>query len=134
MGVQVQWDNIDKTIIRYDFKGIWTWNDFYAAHKQAQELGATVPHHIDLILDMRAVSRLPGNALLHIKQYADKQPRNVGLAICITSDHFVQTIYSMDTPAHHRTEQSFRFAASLDEAYRLINQRRGRKADRRQDD
>ncbi len=37
-GIQVQFDNPEKTAIRWDFRGRWTWDDWYQAADRTLEL------------------------------------------------------------------------------------------------
>jgi hypothetical protein len=53
MPVRVEWDNPDKTVIRYEMQGDWNWNEFRPAYNQAKAMLAEVPREVNFILDLR---------------------------------------------------------------------------------
>lgn len=56
MPISINWDNPQKTIIRNEFEGSWTWNEFVEAMDQVGKLMQTVSHPVDILGNMR-----PGN-------------------------------------------------------------------------
>ena len=50
MGVVVDWTDAEKKIIRYDFPGEWTWDDLYAAMNRVNEMMATVPYNVYIVI------------------------------------------------------------------------------------
>ena len=97
MPIRVYWDDPEKTIVRYDFEGNWTWDELYKVYYQAIAMETSVPYRVDIILDMRLSGRIPGNVLLHIKNFSEKQPPNVGLSIFVTTNAFITSLYHTAT-------------------------------------
>ena len=121
MAVRVQWDNDQRTIVRYIFEGKWTWNDFYPAYNQAIEMEKSMPHRVHAIIDMRKGIGVPANVLMHVKDISDKQPDNIGLSIIVTSSSFVQSLYHIGIKFYSKIDYYFRVVETLDEAYKLIS-------------
>lgn len=120
MPIRVYWEDADKTIVRYDFQGVWTWDDLYAVYYEAIAMENSVPHRVDIILDMRASQRIPGNALLHIKNISEKQPPNVGLSIFVTSNAFITSMYNMAIKVYGKIAYYFRLVKTPEEAHAMI--------------
>lgn len=130
MPIQLYWEDTEKTIVRYDFQGAWAWDDLYAVYYQAIEMETSVPHRVDIILDMRSGSRIPANALLHIKNLSEKQPPNVGLSIFVTSNAFVTSMYNMAIKVHRKIAFYFRLVNTLDDAHAMIERARHEAAEK----
>ena len=94
MPIRVYWVDTEQTILRYDFEGRWTWDEFYPAYYEAIAMENAVSHRVDIILDMRTSHMIPANALLHMKNFSEKQPPNVGLSVFVTSNAFVIALYN----------------------------------------
>ena len=67
--IKVSFDNPEKTIIRWDFKGRWTWDDWYDCTRIALELRATVNDNpcVPAIFDVRNSGPVPMGALPHAR-------------------------------------------------------------------
>jgi len=65
MGVQVQWDNEARTILRYDYQGRWKWEQVYEAVNEAYRMIETVPHPVAVMIDMTESAGIPPGALTH---------------------------------------------------------------------
>lgn len=67
MPVSVEWDNPEKTIVRFIYAGKWTWEDFYKYIDQANSMMDTVDKPVVSIIDMSESSYLPPGAAMHIR-------------------------------------------------------------------
>lgn len=67
-GICVEWDNPQKTVIRWDF-GEWTWDDFHAAARLSMQMRATRDDRSDLpsILNFKNSGPIPSGALAHAR-------------------------------------------------------------------
>lgn len=120
MPIRVYWEDETRTIVYYDFEGVWTWDELYTAFYQAIAMENSVCHRVDVILDMRQSGRLPANALLHVKNIADKQPPNIGLSVFVTNNAFVASLYTVAIKVYGKIAHYFRLAATLEEARDMI--------------
>src|SRR5215216_144560 len=91
-GVTVSWDNEAKNIIRYDFQGRWTWEDFYAASAQAFAMTRSVIHRVDAISHFHHGAVLPPNALYHFRHAMINAPKNRGVNVIVGATSFVKTL------------------------------------------
>ena len=68
MGVEVEWDNQEQTVLRYTVVGHWTWEEFYAARDRARALADKVDlPRVNAIIDIRIGSMFPRNSLTHFR-------------------------------------------------------------------
>lgn len=126
MSIEVSWDNGPHTIIRYDFFEQWTWEEMEAALIEANQMMATVPHTVDIIIDMSQGWRLPrGNLLVRGKRImVTMPPDNMGLTVVTGGSAFAETIASALVRVYRRLGEKILFTSSLDDARRLIAERR----------
>jgi hypothetical protein len=86
MPYDFNWQDEDKTIIRFDIHGEVTWPLWYAAvDKAVEELGKT-SHRVDLIFN-DSVGMPKGNALPHLKATTAKLTShpNMGLVVSVST-------------------------------------------------
>lgn len=124
MSVQVFWDNPEKTVVRYDFEGRWTWDEFYPAYKQAIEMELSVAHRVDVIVNLEQARLFPDNMLSHLKVISDKQPPNIGVSVLVTRNGFVHSMYNVGVKFYGKIRHYFRTADTLQEAYEIIAEMR----------
>lgn len=120
MPIRVYWEDAEQTIVRYDFEGRWTWDELYVAYYQAIAMENSVTHRVDIILDMRTSSFIPANALLHMKNFSEKQPPNVGLSIFVTTNAFIISLYNTAIKFYAKIAFYFRLVKTLDQAHTMI--------------
>lgn len=120
MPIRIYWEDSDQTIIRYVFEGRWTWDELYGVYYQAIEMENSVTQRVDIILDMRTSGFIPANALLHMKNFSEKQPPNVGISIFVTSNAFVAALYATAIKFYAKIAFYFRLVKTLDEAHAMI--------------
>ena len=120
MPIRVYWEDTDQTIVRYDFEGKWMWDELYTAYYEAIAMETSVSYRVDIILDMRNSGAIPTNALLHMKNFSEKQPPNVGLSIFVTSNAFVTALYNTAIKFYAKIAFYFRLVKTLDQAHAMI--------------
>ena len=120
MSVRAYWVNEEKTVVRYDFEGNWTWDELYPVFQEALAMERSVPHRVDVILDMTRAGRLPANALLHVKNISDKQPDNIGLTVIVSPNQFVGSLYTIGVRFYAKIAYYFRVTKTFDEANAVI--------------
>jgi len=118
--IRVYWEDADQTIVRYDFEGKWTWDELYTAYYEAIAMETSVTQRVDIILDMRKSGAIPTNALLHMKNFSEKQPPNVGLSIFVTTNAFVTALYGTAIKFYAKIAFYFRLVKTLEQAHAMI--------------
>ena len=119
MGVQVSWDNDDKTVIRYDLAGRWQWEEFYPKYQQAVEMIAPLDHKVDFIVNPAdEVTRrgyAPPNILSRLWDLNKRSPANVGTTYVIGSP-LLKALYSVAMKVYPALSKNYVYVSSLEEA------------------
>jgi hypothetical protein len=123
VGVNVQWDNLEKTIIRYDFSGRWTWDEFYAAYEIAKAMLIGTTQKVYFIMNSTdEVSRkyTPPNALTHMISIGRKAVPNAGKVISVSGNAFTRVLFQMVSKVNPKLVDSYAFASTLEEARAMV--------------
>ena len=84
MPITVQWDDPDETIMRNEFSGKWSWEEFFEANRQASVMMAAKDHSCDIIANMRpGTMESAGPALHNARQVMLAYPPNFGLLVVV---------------------------------------------------
>lgn len=117
------WDDAEKSIIRHDFQGKWTWKEFFDAEVLANEMASSVPHRVDIIANMRAGYMPPDNALANARALILRRTPNQGVIVVVVNPLLSMTIKifkQVDTDF----DKAVRAADSVNEAREAIKRER----------
>ncbi len=119
MAIVTQWDNDTKTIIRHDFSGKWTWDEFLEAAKRANELMDTVLHRVDVIANMRDGIMPHQYALPKALYVIRTSSANMGVIVMVVNPILAATsnIFKKISPEFNKVTRA---ASSLEAARKLI--------------
>jgi len=122
MGVKVQWDNTEKTIVRYIYEGRWTWDEFYAVQDELARMLETVNYKVDIIADMRASAGSPSGSLAHARRVLTSRHPQTGITVLMGANRFVKLLVDVVRQAYPALFEQYnvRLASSIEEAYALI--------------
>src|SRR5215510_13590412 len=126
MGVQVSWDNPEKTVLLYELEGRWTWDEFHAAVADAFAMTASVPHTVDTISHFHRGTPLPANAMFHFRRVMLAAPPNRGINVIVGGSSLVRTMASLFSKAHRLLGRRLLVCATLEEARETLDMRRTR--------
>lgn len=121
MGVIVEWDNSEQTILRFIYQGEWTWEDFNAALEHGKELAAEVPHKIDYIYDVTTSSSVPSGALSQFRNMRNKTPTDPERRVLVGANSLITTLSQVLLSAYFpNLSKKFLVAATLEEARNML--------------
>ncbi len=92
MAISIAWDNVEKTIIRYDFESQWTWQDLRAAIESDDAMIASVAHTVHLIFDLRQVEGIPPNPMAQFRHIAAMIHPRLGMIVFVGADSWTRTV------------------------------------------
>jgi len=123
MGISVNWDNSEHTIIRFIYDGAWNLNDLFDALQDARDLMDTVDYSVAGIVDMRESRLMPNGALSLGRNVTMRKHPNQGKTMIVGASGFVRTLYDVYRKVYRNTfdESSYVFASSLEEARIHLN-------------
>jgi hypothetical protein len=119
MPIDVFWDDEAKTILRANFVGDWTWEDYHAANALLLKLGAEIDHRFDIIVDLSMSNGLPpGNILDNVARAQNISPPNLGINVTIQIPKRVEALRPIvkQIVGHHK----YYSADTLEDAYAII--------------
>ena len=124
MPITVQWFDAEHTLIKVDYEGRWTWDEFFAAADDGRALAKSVNHRVDYILDMRnGVIPRSGSTLTNSRTVMAKRAPNSGIFVTLTTP-FVKTMLNV-FKNFDREHGSIMYAAGTpEEAIALISKHR----------
>ena len=124
MSVEVEWDNPERTSLRYTVVGHWTWEEFYTARDHARELADEVAlTQVNAIIDIRVGSMFPRNSLSHFRDMPDQAHPKLenGTVVVVENSLFVRTLMDIMRRANRIAMENFHRARTLDEARAILH-------------
>lgn len=93
MGIRQWWDEKDKTLVRCEIRGEWTWEEFHEAMAQIRALARQVKYRVDMVIDLSEAGPLPMSAAsLQLKNMLDRMPEHFGVTVLVTSDNYTRMV------------------------------------------
>jgi hypothetical protein len=123
MPIHVQFDNEQRTIMRYQFVGRWTWVEYHEAIKNAYELVKAIPYTVNMILDFSQGSVLPHNALSIFGTSMKTPPRDFDFAVVVSESTFIQMLVTVFQRVYRGTGGKLIYAHTLKEAREVAEKR-----------
>jgi hypothetical protein len=128
MSVEIQWDNPEKTTLRYSITIPWTWNEFWTAFEQSLRMIDEVEGKVDYIFgDTDQASRtLPPGFLTQMGAVVRKRHPRAGLTVFVSKEQSSSRTlwYRLASSVYPALSEKFVFAQTLDEARILLASRR----------
>lgn len=126
MGITVDWDNAEKTVVRFIYSGNWTWEEFYTTIRNANALMDTVDKPCVSIIDMRDSKFMPAGALVHIRNVIrmSMSHNNSGISVFLDAQLIVKAMIEVLRKSFPDILQNTNwiYAKTLEEARTLAEQ------------
>lgn len=131
MSIQVVWDNEEKTIIRHDFVGPWTWDEFWELTRATRCMLASVPHRVDILSNMRDTMMPRGKGMMaNMRRATLSAPSNQGIIVVVVNP-FLKTLLSLFMSFDPDMAGIIYSAESVEQARQMISERTCKVADQR---
>jgi len=119
MAIDIDWGNIEETILIWTCDTEWTAEDYYAAVRTSKELIESKPYTVDVMVDMQ-FNRMRPTMILQLAKFGYRNRcQNVDSVVLIYKNAFwlfleetLQRIFSRDL--------NLMFAQDANEAYHLL--------------
>lgn len=119
--INFQWDNDEKTVMRYTVEGVWNWNEFHKTLRRSTLRFDDVNHPVDTIIDLRKGAKLPAGAVGHLRSLGAKtHPNSVARTVILGVDATVQAAIGAVSGLYWDDGRLIHFAASDKDAYEVI--------------
>jgi len=125
--IHIHWDNDEKTILRHDFEGEWTWGEYFELMRERNAHMSSVTHRVDVIANMKPGIMPTGFALNSAKTSLRTAPPNHGIFVIVVNA-VVSTMLDVFKQFDRDTGTILRAANSVEEAREIIRQEREKDA------
>jgi len=92
MSIVVKWDTEEKSIVRYEVSGRWTWDEMYQAILEAHALADSVTYKVEAIVDMSNTRHVPGGASPHAKNMLGTTHPNMGRVVIVGAGTYLRLL------------------------------------------
>jgi hypothetical protein len=119
--VTIDWLDSQKRIILITYhRDGWSWDDFYRVLKQQYDMIESVPHSVDVIVDVRESHWMPrgGSLLSGIRKAENPHPRQ-GRTVIVGATGMVAAI-AQTAMKLVSSKRKFYFALTMDEAKTIV--------------
>jgi hypothetical protein len=120
MPVKVNWDNRQKTIIRFDFNSRWEWTDYLAALEKAEAMFNQVDHAVDTIANLQNSAPLDPATLREVHHALHNTPRNMGRIVVTPTSPLVRAMANAFSQIFHQQPECILLAESLSDARKIL--------------
>jgi hypothetical protein len=122
MQIDIHWEDAARRIIRVNCSGAWLWSDMA---KAIQNWRATQPPSSPfeqncIIVDLRGITAMPTDAVLHLKDAATSSGNVNGKIVVIISSSAIAVLFKMFVTLYWKVGGKFQAASSVEEAYKLL--------------
>ena len=90
MPIEIEWVNDEKTLIRWNFVGRWTAEDFHETIRKSNELITAQDHTVNHIIDFSQSVGLPANVIKDARYGMSQMPKNLGQVVVIAEGRGVE--------------------------------------------
>lgn len=118
--ITLEWDNAEKTILRYTFQGNWNWDDYLEYLAIGRKMMAEVEHEVSILNDMRQMTQLPPNFVNTARNVITSRPDNTGLAVFLTTNTFFQATHRILGRMLEEVPTRYILVSTEEEAYQKI--------------
>jgi hypothetical protein len=129
MPIEVEWDNDQHDVIRWDFEGGWNWDDVHKATLESVELRKTVTSEqpVSVILNLEQFTPLSTDALRETRKALLLRPENRDLVVVVGRSIYTQAIVDIFRRRYIDLADQFIGVGSVSEARRLIREHQGKR-------
>src|SRR5688572_25615128 len=116
MPIVVDWDDPEKTILRWDFNGLWDWAQVFASTEISVRMRQEVNHSVSIILNLERATPIKPGAMNHTKTALSFSPEGRDMVVVAGQSAFVQTIVDIFRKMNVALAEKLVGASSVNEA------------------
>lgn len=120
MPISIHWDNEEKTTLRWDFEGRWTWIEFYEAIEEDYALREETDHKINSVIYLGNSSTIPSGAPSQFHRLAKWSHPRAGKTVIVGANRFVEILVQIFSTVQRDIGKRIVMAKSLEEARELL--------------
>jgi len=122
MAIHVEWDNPEKTIIRFDFAGKWNWYGYEMAVGEAFGMMEGMRHIVDFIFNLTDSDSLPEGATLYIKRTLELSPNPSTVIVIASGDPSCEALVTLFARIYKKLGERLMSVKSVEKARALYDE------------
>lgn len=123
MPVQFDWENEQKRILHYRLNATWTWDELFAAKKQANEMMDMVSHKLGVIIEAPSQPSLPPNIIVNARNALRSTHPNTVVIVIVAVHPLIRTMFYTTRALGRLANFRVELASTLEEAHAIIETR-----------
>ncbi|MFN8528728.1 MAG: hypothetical protein U0670_08970 [Anaerolineae bacterium] len=127
MGIELYWDNEERTVMLCEVRGSWTWDDLFATLDKIKKVTDRSEQTIGAILDLTDGVTIPGGsifnptALGHAKKMLQMSGGQTGPLVIVGASPMIKTVFNTFKGLDRQVTQHVAFSATVDDARALLD-------------
>jgi hypothetical protein len=123
MPVDIAWEDEQKRVLHYRLDQDWTWDEFFAAKKSANEMMDRVSHKLGVIIEAPAEPSLPPNLIVNARNALRSTHPNTVVIVIVAVHPLIRTMFHTTRALGRLANFRVELALSLDEAQAIVHER-----------
>ena len=122
MPVTIEWDNPEKTIVRMEMIGNWTWDEARAGADKGYAMLNSVTYEVGTIIDFSQGSGLPASALSNARSMIQRRHPRTGLTVFVGANAVFMALWNVFSKVYNlfARKQNSVFAPSVEAARGIL--------------
>jgi len=118
--IQVEWGNVEKSVVLWKFSYPWVWEDFYSAQRTVDAMMNSVTGYVDNIFLTTEEQRIPKDAIMHFRNIVKQQHPRSNRIVVVGAKPRLAMLLNVIFGLIPSARLQFRYVTSLDAAYALL--------------
>jgi len=121
MLANVSWEDGSKTVLIFQFTGLWSVQDYYIIVDQSNTMMDTVEHTVNMIIDLQHSKSLPDGFLSAVRSVSKRPHPNSGRVALVGLNAFVRAIIDVYRKTMGKNADAWMtFVPSYDDAHQFF--------------
>ncbi len=95
MAIAVDWDNLERTIIRLDFGGEWSVGALDEAIRRAWDMIGKANHKVDAVLNLTEHCNLPDGTIMRFQGMLAAAPASLGFVVIACRAYAIENAFGL---------------------------------------
>jgi hypothetical protein len=95
MGIEVTWDNLERTILRLDFDSGWSASTFEEAMRYAWDLINKSNHKVDVVMNLTEQCNLADGTVMRFQGMLASAPAGLGFVVIACRVHSIENAFGL---------------------------------------
>jgi hypothetical protein len=120
MGITIQWDNPERTVLRYEFSGMWTWDEFFSAQAYRRPMLEGIWHTVHHLVIFLPDQQPPSTFTLHATKIDSVRFKYSGLYAIVGASSFIRVTAGVLRRMGNTMARDAYFFDTIEEAYYFL--------------